>query len=350
MMTILTPIGGTAAWRAKDMRASRRWIYDLTPANIAELDEALQHVRRCEAAIPTFGRDEFPLSDFAQHLQDMRHEIEDGSGVVLLRGLPVERYSSADTQRLYWGIGAYLGEAVAQNPAADLMVEVRDAGVDPYRTPTVRGYRTARELPFHNDQADVVGLLCYRTAKSGGLSCIASAAAIHDEILATRPDLLEVLYQPFYSDVRGEEPPGRTPYYAEPRFARWNGRFFVQHGPTYVTSAQRFAEVPRLTEAQIAAMKLVDRLANDEAFRLDMDFRPGDIQFLNNHLVLHSRTEYVDHEEPDRKRLLFRLWLRTPAYASLPPFFDRRLDDMAYWSMHPTQVESGRGAAAAGPR
>ena len=124
-------------------------------------------------------------------------------------------------------------------------------------------------------------------AKSGGLSCIASAAAVHNEILATRPDLLEVLYQPYYSDIRGEEPNGRKPYYAEPRFSMWQGKLFCQHGRTYINSAQRFPEVPRLTPVMIEAMELIDKLANSEQFRLDMDFRPGDIQFLNNRVVIH---------------------------------------------------------------
>src|SRR6185436_3669887 len=171
---------------------------------------------------------------------------------------------------------------------------------------TARGYHTTRRLPFHNDQGDVVGLLCYRTAKAGGLSCIASAAAIHNEILATRPDLLATLYEPYYSDVRGEEPPGRKPYYAEPRFAMHHGRLFCQHGPTYIDSAQRFPEVPRLTPQHVEAMELVDKIANTERFRLDMDFAEGDIQFLNNHVVLHSRTDFEDFPEPDRKRRLLR--------------------------------------------
>jgi hypothetical protein len=82
-------------------------------------------------------------------------------------------------------------------------------------------------------------------------------------------------------------------------------------------------------------MKLVDTLCASDAYRLDMDFRPGDIQFLNNRVVLHSRTDFVDHEEPDRKRLLLRLWLRTPGYPVLPDYFRPRFEDMDFWLRHP---------------
>src|SRR5262245_27195522 len=330
----LTPVTGASAWTAADMKASGRWIYEVSSADIVELDRALAHVRAQGLAIP-FGKDQFPLDALAERLRALRQEMEDGTGVVLMRGLPVERYGLEEARRLYWGLGVHLGSALAQTPRGELLIDVRDSGGDQYKDPTARGYHTARRLPFHNDQGDVVGLLCLRTAKSGGLSCIASAAAVHNEILATRPDLLTVLYQPYYSDIRGEQPAGRKPYYAEPRFSLWRGRLFCVHGRTYIDSAQRFPEVPRLTREMIEAMELIDTLAGSERFRLDMDFKPGDIQFLNNHVVVHSRTDFEDFAEPDRKRHLLRLWLRTPGYTDLPPFFKPRFEDMAFWLDHP---------------
>jgi hypothetical protein len=52
---------------------------------------------------------------------------------------------------------------------------------------------------------------------------------------------------------------------------------------------------------------------------VDLDFRPGDIQILHNHVVLHSRTAYEDWPEPTRKRHLLRLWLRDDNGRPLPP-------------------------------
>jgi len=330
-------VSGPAAWTADEMRRDPSWVQPLDEQECDELRAAAASIRRKCAGLE-FGREDFPLLRLGERLARIREQLEDGTGVVLMRGIPVGEWNPETIEQVYWGIGAHLGSALAQTPRGELLVKVQDQGGDQYRNPTQRGFHTARRLPFHNDQGDVVGLLCVRTSKSGGASCIASAAAVHNEILRTRPDLLEVLYGPWYCDVRGEEPPGRPPYYVEPRFSQWGGRLFTQHGRTYIDSAQRFEQVPRLTPAQLEAMALVDSLCTSDVYRLDMDFRPGDIQFLNNRVVLHSRTDFVDHDEPARKRLLLRLWLRTPGYRELPDYFKPRFEDMDYWLRQPLRA------------
>ncbi|WP_158213373.1 TauD/TfdA family dioxygenase [Pigmentiphaga sp. NML080357] len=338
------PARGPSAWTGQGMRDSRQWIYELDDEDRADVASALSHVRTRGLTIP-FGKEDFPLGRFAVRMARILAEVETGAGVVLMRGLAVDEYGLEGTRLVYWGLGVHMGTALAQTPFGDLLVDVRDTGGDQYRNPTQRGFHTARRLPFHNDQGDVVGLLCYRRSKSGGLSCIASAAAVHNEILRTRPDLLEVLYQPFYCDARGEEPPGRPPYYVEPRFSMLDGRLFTQHGRTYVDSAQRFPDVPRLTAHQDEAMRYVDELCASDTFRLDMDFRRGDIQFLNNRVVLHSRTDFEDYEEPELKRLLMRLWLRTPGYGAIPAYFHERFQDMDHWLKHPLERKPKAQAA-----
>jgi len=331
----IQPVPYPQAWTPEEMKRNRsRWVWELGAQDLACIESALAAAVDRNLKIP-FGASEFPLGAFERKLDAIRDEIEQGTGVAFIRGLAVERWGLERTKLVYWGLGAHLGDALAQTPRGDLLVNVRDEGGDPYQDPTQRGYHTSQYLPFHNDQGDVVGLLCFRPSRAGGLSCICSAGAIHNHILRTRPDLAEVMYGPFYADVRGEEPPGRKPYYEEPRFAVFNGRFYAQHGPTYVKSAQRFSEVPRLTPAQLEAMDLVNTLAADDAFRLDMDFRQGDIQFLNNHLVFHSRTGFEDFDAPELKRHLLRVWLCTPHYREIPPFFKARYEDMAHWLAHP---------------
>jgi len=336
-------VAGRSAWTAAQMKADTRWIQPLDEGERAELRAAVQAVRERFKGLD-FGQQDFPLPRLRARLARIREELEEGTGVVLMRGLPVEDWDIGDIERAYWGIGAHLGRALAQTPRADLLVRVEDRGGDQHKDPTARGFHTARFLPFHNDQGDVVGLLCVRASKSGGASCIASAAAVHNEILRARPELLPVLYGQWYSDIRGEQPPGRPPYYVEPRFGRFRGKLFTQHGRTYVDSAQRFADVPRLSAEQVEAMELVDTLCASDEFRLDMDFMPGDIQFLNNRVVLHSRTDFVDHAEPEKKRLLLRLWLRTPGYPELPDYFKPRFEDMDYWLQHPLPQSSAQHA------
>jgi hypothetical protein len=331
----IAPIPSPVAWRADEMRGSTRWIYELSKSDIANIENGLRHVKSRGLNIP-FTAEDFPIGDLSGQIARLREEIEHGSGVSLVRGLDVDKYGLDDVRLIYWGVGAHMGKGLAQTPRGELLIDVMDTGGDMYKNPTVRAFHTKQKLAFHNDQGDVVGLLCYRHAKSGGLSRIVSSAAIHNEILATRPDLAQVLYQPFYSDIRGEEPKGRKPYYVEPRFATFKGRFYGTHGPNYVRSAQRFDEVPRLSAAQHEAMDLIDTLCNEERFQVDMDFRRGDIQWLSNHNVLHSRTEYEDFGDPSQKRRLLRLWLMTPRFSDIPPFLVQRYEDMATWKHHPT--------------
>ncbi len=332
----IAAIAAPSAWKGRDLARSDEWIYRLTDADIAELEAALRAARARGRTIPELGRDDFPLPRFGATLAAILGELETGRGFVLIRGLPLARYSEADAGLIYWGIGMHLGRPLAQNAMGDLLGHVVDLSRDYRSDHTARGYQTRSYLPFHCDQGNVVGLLCYHPAKAGGLSCIASSVAIHNEIAARRPDLAAALYRPFTVDARAEEAPGEAPYFVEPMFQLYEGRPFFQHGRTYVNSGQRFPEVPRLTADQVAALDMVEALAASDEFRLDMDFRQGDMQFLNNHVTLHSRTEYEDHADPARKRRLLRLWLMTPGYEGrLPPSLAPRYRSIAYWRSHP---------------
>ena len=180
-------------------------------------------------------------------------------------------------------------------------------------------YGTRARHLYHTDSCDIVGLLCLHTAKSGGQSKIASSVTVYNEMLKHRPDLVEVMAQPFYLDRKGEIPEGKGPYYQIPIFNPYSGYLTTTYSRDFITAAQRFDAVPRLTDEQIEAMALADEFAGSDDIRLDMDFRPGDIQFLHNHQMLHSRTPYEDYPEPERKRHLLRLWLAPPNSRPLPP-------------------------------
>jgi hypothetical protein len=207
---------------------------------------------------------------------------------------------------------------VSQSMNGDILGDVRNLNID-MNSPKGRGYTSNQKLTYHTDSGDVVGLFVLRTAKSGGLSMIASSVAIHNEIARTRPDLLEVLYQPFYWSWQGQEEPGTLPFYPQPVFSVWNGKFSCRYVRTHLISAQRFDEVPRLTPQQQEAMALLDSLAGSETFHFSMMFDPGDIQFLNNHVALHSRTAFEDFDEPEHKRHLLRMWLSVPNSRALSP-------------------------------
>jgi hypothetical protein len=290
------------------MASRRDWVHELSVAEIEDLDRAIAHARATGKPLAQLSRDDFPLGVLARAAEDWLDALDSGRGFVLVRGVPVERYGEEDASLAYWGLGLHLGRAVSQNAAGDLLGHVRDAGLE-RRDPTLRLYRTREQLGFHCDGSDIVGLLCLRPAKSGGTSRIASSAAIYNEILGRRPDLASTLHEPFPFDRNGEEGPGEPPYFELPICREADGRLRTFYIGWYIRDSQRHPQAPRLTRAQREVIDLIDELAADPRIHLDMDFRVGDIQWLKNAAILHARTEFEDHAEPERKRHLLRLWL-----------------------------------------
>jgi hypothetical protein len=306
------------AWKGADLQHSTEWLRPFRPAELKELDDALQGVKRRELDWADITREDFPLPHFAAELARIAQELETGRGMILLRGLPLE-YSAEDLRTVYWGLGTHLGTAVSQGGRGELLGIVEDEGRQVEATKR-RGSKTADSLPFHGDRCDVVGLLCVRKARSGGYSRIVSAAQIHNEVLRRRPDLIDVFYADWYNSRQGDEAPGESRAYPKPVFGFRDGHFTGLFSPAYIRSAQQFPEVPRLTEAQQEALELFGVLADELA--LSMTFEPGDIQLLNNHLIYHARTNYEDYAEKDKKRLLLRLWLAVPGSRPLPAGYE----------------------------
>jgi hypothetical protein len=317
----LQPIVGPSAWIGAELRDSEEWIYRLSSAELSELERAMRATR--ERPFLEIDRDAFELPTLGPALAGILDALLNGRGFVLIRGIPVRNYSIEEAARIYWGVGAHLGRPVSQNAKGHLLGHVRDLELD-VRDPAVRVYQTPERQTFHTDSCDIVGLLCLQKAKSGGLSSLTSSMAVYSEMVRRRPDLAALLFQPFATDRRGEVPEGMPPYFMLPVFNEYRGYLSTIYARRYIESAQRFAEVPRLTETQREALDLFDSLAEDATLRLDMAFEPGDMQFLHNHTILHDRTAYKDWPEPERKRHLLRLWLCPPNARPLPPAYAQR--------------------------
>jgi hypothetical protein len=167
---------------------------------------------------------------------------------------------------------------------------------------------TTQNIPFHCDAADMVGLLCLHKAKSGGLSRIASSVSVYNELLRQRPEFAPRLFEPFMLDTRDEaEANGiRALPIAPCRHAAGVLRTFWHS--EYFRTSQRHEGI-RLTDAEHELLDLYDAIAASPEFHVDMELEPGDVQLLSNHTVIHARTGYEDHPEPDRKRHLLRLWI-----------------------------------------
>jgi hypothetical protein len=311
-------IASPADWRGPDIVRSRDWIHDFTAGEIAEIENAFRSAKARGKTLETLTKDAFPLPTVAKVIERARDNLENGTGLYQLRGINIDGYSKDDLRLIYWGLGRHIGTAVSQSKDGDILGDVRNVGVD-VNSPQGRGYKSNQRLSFHTDSADVVGLFVLRVAKSGGISMLASSVAVHNEIARTRPDLLEVLYQPFYWSWNQQEPPGAPPYYRQPIFSVHEGKFSCRYIRGQIKNAQRFDEVPRLTAVQNEALDLIDTLANSEQFHFAYEFRPGDLQLLNNHVCFHARTAFEDYPEHDRRRHLLRMWLSVPNSRPLSP-------------------------------
>ncbi len=313
-----------AAWVGEEMaRHPERWMVQLGDRDIADLEAAATAYLARTRDIGALGAADFPLPHFAAHLEALRERLVNGIGFELLRGLPVERYSQEMAATIFCGIGAHLGSARSQNAAGHILGHVRNTGANAL-DPNTRIYLTAERQTFHTDSADVVGLLCLRDARQGGDSLLVSTLTLYNEMRRIRPDLVRALFDPIATDRRGEVPAGQKPYFEIPVFNWHEGRLTGLYQRQYIDSAQRFADAMRLSPAHVEALDLFDRLANDPRLNFSMRLRPGDMQFVYNHTLLHDRTGFVDWPEPEKRRHLLRLWLSIPGDRSLPDCFAQR--------------------------
>ena len=250
---------------------------------------------------------DFSIGGFITVLEEIEFDLRHGKGFSVIRTLPVHRWTPIETLIAYWGIGCHLGTPLPNNANGDMIGHVVDLGAD-YKHATTRGYDTNSKLSYHVDQCDVVGLLCRHTARQGGVSKLVSTAAVHNQILARRPDLLAVLKEPFYFSWMGEEEPERTPWYKAPIFDFVEGNFNCSAGLNHIRKGHALPGAAVMTEMQREALTLFEQVSEEIEF--SMDFEPGDIQFLNNGLVAHTRDDFTDWPEKERRRHLLRIWLR----------------------------------------
>lgn len=308
-------------WTADDARSDTGWIQRLTAEEVAGFDMALAHAKAASKPWLQMNRDDFPLPEPARTALLRAFRTAQGRwGMCLLKGFPVDRWSEADAKLAYWGMGLHTGVARTQNPKSQVMNDVRDEGaVYKAANGQSRGYNTNAGLDFHMDSGDIVGLLCRRTAMRGGESLVASTIAVAGELDRRRPDLLALLKQPFFHHYQGAQDPSQPPYYACPIIGSDPGHFSMRVNRKNIVAAQRdFPELPRVTGPQWEAIDLLEEIMADPRWCFRMRLEQGDLQLVNNYVIVHSRTPFEDFEEPDRKRHLLRLWLAVPDSQPLP--------------------------------
>ncbi|MCP5153044.1 MAG: TauD/TfdA family dioxygenase [Ectothiorhodospiraceae bacterium] len=318
-------IEDSCAWRGPEIRGDSRWMRRFDDAELAELARAVDAVRGARPF--EFGAVDFPLPTLGPALRAIARDLESGLGLVHLRGLDLDGLSTDDIDRLYAGIGCHLGHVITQNTRGDRIGRVTDRGTD-YSQAAQRGHTSNGEILPHCDTADVVGLLCVHPAMRGGESKVASAVTVYNEIAARHPEYLPVLHRGFRINLAGKGPSGdpeECSNHVIPVFSHFAGRLSCRYNKKQIEDAARILG-HTLSPLEQAAIAAVGDIAMRDDVRLDMDFRRGDIQLLNNHALLHARGAYDDGPDPERRRLLLRMWINIPESRPLAPEFADRLN------------------------
>jgi alpha-ketoglutarate-dependent taurine dioxygenase len=301
----LQPIEEPTAWKASDFTESRSWVLDLTGEMAEEIYTAAGRLAAAGVSFRDVVGDEVELGATKDLIAEAYTELNARRGFTVIAGMPVDDHGYEENLLAYSVVASQFGRVVVQNYEGDFVVDVIDKGV-PYSHQS-RGYSSNKLLPFHTDGADYAGLLCLGTAADGGMSLIASTAEVYNEVLRTRPGDLEVLQRGFYHHRRGQHDPGEPPLSPErvPVFTMHDGLLHCCYNRNPIDWAEK--EGIELTGREVEALDNFDAILARPDMRLSMGLQKGDMQFINNYTVLHSRTEYMD--DAAHKRHLVRLWL-----------------------------------------
>ena len=312
----LKPVSGPWVWTQAALAGRDDWVLRLAPEARAEIDAALTGVNARGLALDAITAADFPLPSLTDALAAIRRLLTDGPGIGLIRGLPVERYGRDDLARILWGIGSHLGRGVAQSYRGDVIGDVMDMS---HTGDIRRSYRSPRPLNLHVDPVDVVGLLCLRRARAGGISLVTSGLAVHNAILSERPDLLPALYRGYHyrhSEADSTGGPPTTPWRV-PVFGPVGGRLICNFNASPIARSLAEDDIENDALALDAFERFKATASRDDLVHRMM-LEPGDLQLLNNRAALHGRTAFEDHEDIARKRYMLRLWLMMPGWPAMP--------------------------------
>ena len=311
-------INDKSAWEPKDLISEDGWKYYFSDEDLSEIDSAVKSLVDLSVGLDKISRRNFPLPKLSSQLKKVRTAIENDRGIVVLKGLPVTSYTREELKIIYMGIGIHLGFPLRQGLQGELLQEVYNKGENLYAN-TGRGTNSSDKLPWHTDRSDIVSLLCISKSAVGGESKLASLTNVFNKIKKERPDLAEVLCSDFYHGRAPFESEDLTPWYKLPVFTQFNGKFASRYLRRFIELGQDHDDVPCFSSKQIEALDYLDARLEDEDVCLHLAFDEGDIQFINNFTICHSRNPYTDSE--NQSRLLMRLWLAAYEGRDLVPEF-----------------------------
>ena len=308
---LTAPVEGPSAWWASDLEHSTAWIHALSDAEITELRNACDQIGSRD--VHTLDHENFALPVLSASLDEFIHELDQGRGFVVVRGLPMgDGFDHEEAAIVFWLICSKMGRLVPTVRDGTLLNHVYDRG--PRRNPNDRLYTTNVGGMLHADGVEVVGLMCLRPSRAGGESIIASSMTVYNTLLAEHPEWLPILYKRFACDWKNEGPPDSHGWYPHTLYCYVDGWLSATLKTGFHRSAQRFEGVDSLTEEELACFEYLESVPERPGMTLEMALRAGDIQLVNNYVTLHSRQPYEDDpSDPDSKRHMLRYWISRTA-------------------------------------
>ncbi len=309
------------AWRGSDIRSKDDVAFDLTAKHVAGIKDVLRRV--IDMPLEEIRREHCGHPALDADLSKIFDEVQTGRGIVILRGLPIGDLSMPEIEKMYWAIDTHFGTALSQNCLGHRITRVQEERLAG-GAQAARGHKSSADLAMHTDYAEVFTLLCVRKAKEGGQTQFTSTLAVHNDLLKNRPDVLPILYRGFPHHRRNDQPPEQpavTPYNV-PVFANVNGTIsFCLIIGSILAGMHELGR--QFTKEEQEALDVL----HEAMMRLQFEqrYEPGEMSVVNNLTIVHSRSEYRDDDDLEKRRLLLRIWLeaardRRPIVPELLPY------------------------------
>ena len=284
---------------------------------VVHLDsEIIQELIERRNELDSINKNDLPL--FKKKILNFRNErLLDGVGLFVIDGICMESFSVKEKTSIYTLTSKILGELIIQNIKQEKIIEIKDVGKS---MKTGGRYHETKEGGSHHTDSpqwknvpDYIGLFCVHNAKKGGTNLFLSAYTIHNRILQERKDLLDIFYEKFYFDKRGEFKDGESPTVFQPIFELKNKKLFFRYLRNYIDAGHDIQNQP-LSQPQKDALTYLDNLMRMEDITLKYDLKPGDMVFSDNHRVVHGRTSFEDYDDENLKRFMLRTWIKDQTY------------------------------------
>ena len=295
-------------WDKTLTNKKQKFVADLNPGTVDELIK-----RRNELD----NLNENDLLLLKNEILEFKKKILDGFGLFIISGACLKDFSLKEKISIYTLVAKILGELIIQNIKQEKIVEIKDVGKSMQSGgryhETKEGGSHHTDSPQWEDVPDYLGLFCVHNAKKGGTNLFLSAYTIHNRILKGRKDLLNILYEKFHFDKRGEFKEGESSTVFEPIFKFKDGKLYFRYLRNYIDAGHDIQNQP-LSESQKEALTYLDNSMLEEDMIMSYDLKPDDMVFSDNHWIVHGRTAFEDYDDPNLKRLMLRTWIKDKMY------------------------------------